>query len=644
MKIKNYILLFVLIAVSAVSLASPSFSDVAAAVDPSAYTPSARVLGMGRAYVGLADDAAGIYLNPAGIASATNWKLSSMSGKFVEDYDYLSVSGIYPTNFGVIGVGYDTYTIAGAYATTIDARSDPDDPIPIIDLNTTTMSNYNTVFLLSYGTKLSRLFRTSELADKVSLGANFKSFSAGLSGDHIVNGGATGQELDLGILYQANPWFSLGSSLLNALPMSAGGKLRYTNGHEENFPAQLKVGTAIRFINPEDSPFKFGNQKLTVLLDADYWPTLKNWPMTAHTGLEWSPFEMLAIRAGFDQTAAGNGSGGYETISDLTMGVGLVYSGVRFDYAYHQFAAVPGSDNHTFSLSFDAPSFKITKSTGRPITLESPMDKTLTYSTEAEVKGSVNDLNKIKSLLVNGSDLRFSPKGVFYATAPLKAGKNKISINGLDRFKTVVTTEDARMLRLASYPDVMEGSWAQKQISFISMLNIVTGYPDGTFRPEGNITRAEMAALLMRSNADGVMSNASHYALPITHFADVKDTHWASKYIADAASAHVVEGYPDKTFRPSGSITRAEGLAMIARFAKISQEAYTQQYFPDISYSYWAAPIIAGSSKAGLLEYLQGRAFEPKRRMTRAEAVEILYRTQFVKGLLDHDLLNWESY
>ena len=83
---------------------------------------------------------------------------------------------------------------------------------------------------------------------------------------------------------------------------------------------------------------------------------------------------------------------------------------------------------------------------------------------------------------------------------------------------------------------------------------------------------------------------------------------------------------------------------MIARFAKVTQEAYTFQFFPDISTNYWASPIIAGSSKAGLLEYLKGRAFEPKRNLTRAEAVEILYRTQFVKGLLDKDLLNWEGY
>lgn len=83
---------------------------------------------------------------------------------------------------------------------------------------------------------------------------------------------------------------------------------------------------------------------------------------------------------------------------------------------------------------------------------------------------------------------------------------------------------------------------------------------------------------------------------------------------------------------------------MIARFAQVTREVYSQKLYPDIASTYWAAPIIAGSNKAGMLEYLKGKPFEPKRKLSRAEAVEILYQTKFVKELLNKDLLNWEAY
>ena len=82
---------------------------------------------------------------------------------------------------------------------------------------------------------------------------------------------------------------------------------------------------------------------------------------------------------------------------------------------------------------------------------------------------------------------------------------------------------------------------------------------------------------------------------------------------------------------------------MIARFAGISQESYANQ-FSDIGRIYWAAPIISGAYNAGILQYLEGESFEPKRKLTRAETVEMLYQTQFVQDLLKEELLDWDSY
>jgi hypothetical protein len=126
-------------------------------------------------------------------------------------------------------------------------------------------------------------------------------------------------------------------------------------------------------------------------------------------------------------------------------------------------------------------------------------------------------------------------------------------------------------------------------------------------------------------------------------FKDVAGNHWAGRYIARAARLGVVKGYPDGSFRPNGNITRAEGLAMIARFDGISEEAYADQ-FQDINGKFWAARIIAGAYRQGILKYLALKPFEAARPLSRAETVEMLYRTETVKVLLGSGLLNWESY
>ncbi|MBU0460927.1 MAG: S-layer homology domain-containing protein, partial [Nanoarchaeota archaeon] len=89
------------------------------------------------------------------------------------------------------------------------------------------------------------------------------------------------------------------------------------------------------------------------------------------------------------------------------------------------------------------------------------------------------------------------------------------------------------------------------------------------------------------------------------------------------------------------NITRAEGLAMIARFGKVKELKYINQ-FDDVTQKHWAATIISGAHTEGLLLYLKGKPFEPNRKLTRAEAVEMLYRSQPIK-LLIADLINFDK-
>ena len=610
------------------------------AQDPTRYIPNARVLGLGKAYIGLSDDAGAMYSNPSGMAGIEGWQLSSMSGKFLDEYTYLSASGLYATDYGVIGFGFAGTSIGGAFATTIEAASDPDDPIYVVDSSQPVMGNYNNALVISYANELKKMgyLKLDKLpyADKISIGASVKLFKAALYGDSIIGGDASGYELDLGITAKPQKWLQLGATASNILPASMGGKLVYASGHTETYPAILFLGSSFNILGKENSLYKLGDHQLKLLGDMEMHPTLTGYPMLLHLGAEWKPIDYIGLRAGIDQDSAGDGNGGLTTVSDMAYGVGLYYGGFRFDYAYHTFAGAPNIDNSFFSLSyaFQPPKIELPKEAFK---LYSPDDKTITFDSQVPVSGEVVDY-RVKSLRANGVPVKFTLKGAFATTYDLSIGKNAISIESWSE-KNFIFGKRPRLLRLITFPDVPIGYWVDKPTSMLAMAGVITGYPDGTFRPEGNITRAEMCSLLIKA----LVGVPSQDAKAKAAFKDVPKKHWAEPFIAEAAKKGTVLGYPGNLFKPNGKITRAEGLLMIARFAGIQEEVYLNQ-FPDIKVNHWAAQRISGAYNAGLLEYLKGRGFEPNKQLTRAETVEMLNRTKVVLDLLNKDLLNWDSY
>ncbi|MFC1540675.1 S-layer homology domain-containing protein, partial [Candidatus Margulisiibacteriota bacterium] len=266
---------------------------------------------------------------------------------------------------------------------------------------------------------------------------------------------------------------------------------------------------------------------------------------------------------------------------------------------------------------------------------------------QVAAEGQVVD-KSVQAITVNGRAPKMSLKGDFSATQQLEIGKNAVKVAGLDRDKKEIFSQKFRILRLKPFPDVAAEHWVRLPISLLAMQTIITGYPNGTFVPGGNITRAEMCTLLMKTKLLGDKlagkAKGKDEDEGQATFGDVSVKHWAAPYVKMASDLGVVLGYPDGTFRPKNNITRAEGVAMIARFAGISQEAWANQ-FTDVPATHWAAEIIAGASNAGVLEYLKGKNFELKRLLTRAETVEMLYRTRYVReDVLAKDLLNWETY
>ena len=148
----------------------------------------------------------------------------------------------------------------------------------------------------------------------------------------------------------------------------------------------------------------------------------------------------------------------------------------------------------------------------------------------------------------------------------------------------------------------------------------VQGYPDGTVKPAGNITRAETAAILFRLMDEG--SRKTYYSTT-SGFRDVASSSWYNTYVATLNNAGVITDSSNGYFRPNEAITRAELAAMLAKFSETTGAA---NYFNDVSAKYWAANAIAICAKLGWINGYPDGTFRPDKNVTRAELMAMINR------------------
>ena len=148
----------------------------------------------------------------------------------------------------------------------------------------------------------------------------------------------------------------------------------------------------------------------------------------------------------------------------------------------------------------------------------------------------------------------------------------------------------------------------------------VQGYPDGTVKPAGNITRAETAAILFRLMDDA--SRRTYYSTK-SGFRDVASGSWYNTYVATLNNAGVITDSSNGYFRPNEAITRAELAAMLAKFSETTGAA---NYFNDVSAKYWAANAIAICAKLGWITGYPDGTFRPDKNVTRAELMAMINR------------------
>ena len=148
----------------------------------------------------------------------------------------------------------------------------------------------------------------------------------------------------------------------------------------------------------------------------------------------------------------------------------------------------------------------------------------------------------------------------------------------------------------------------------------VQGYPNGTVKPAGNITRAETAAILFRLMDEG--SRKTYYSTK-SGFRDVASGSWYNTYVATLNNAGVITDSSNGYFRPNEAITRAELAAMLAKFSETTGAA---NYFNDVSAKYWAANAIAICAKLGWITGYPDGTFRPDKNVTRAELMAMINR------------------
>ncbi len=154
-------------------------------------------------------------------------------------------------------------------------------------------------------------------------------------------------------------------------------------------------------------------------------------------------------------------------------------------------------------------------------------------------------------------------------------------------------------------------------VAVLNGMGVFKGYEDGSFQPQGNITRAEVAAIVYRVyTADVKDAKASMYAT-YNKFSDMAGAGWAQGYIGYCANAALVKGYPNGTFQPSGKVTGYEVLAMILRAIGYDQNN-------EFTGADWALHVAQTAQQAHVLENVKGVDLNAP--ATRELVAELLFR------------------
>jgi hypothetical protein len=176
----------------------------------------------------------------------------------------------------------------------------------------------------------------------------------------------------------------------------------------------------------------------------------------------------------------------------------------------------------------------------------------------------------------------------------------------------------------------IQNHWAKDSINQMAARKLVTGYPDGTFRPNATITRAEFAVLMLNAFPDAPQKR------PGTPFKDVPANHWAHKAIQDAYKRGFFSGYPGGTFQPNQPIPRVQAIGVLAGARNLSfsgnAEGTLRQYFEDAGQipDYAKNAIASATINSLVVNYPNIKQLKPNQSSTRGEVAALICRALFI--------------
>lgn len=178
-----------------------------------------------------------------------------------------------------------------------------------------------------------------------------------------------------------------------------------------------------------------------------------------------------------------------------------------------------------------------------------------------------------------------------------------------------------------AFSDV-QGHWAQQYIQALASKAIITGFPDGTFKPNDPVTRAQFAAIVLKAFAPAPKN-------PPVNFSDVRSNYWAYSAIQSAARGGFVTGFPGGTFKPDLKIPKVQSLVALSNgLGYGTGNPAVLSKFQDASSipSYATGPIAAATQREIVVNYPTVGQLNPNRDATRAEVAAFIYQALVNQG------------
>ncbi len=194
-------------------------------------------------------------------------------------------------------------------------------------------------------------------------------------------------------------------------------------------------------------------------------------------------------------------------------------------------------------------------------------------------------------------------------------------VNGVD-----LSFQRTSAVHTGGFTDI-SGSWAKVDIETLADRGLLSGYPDGTFRPDHPVSRGEFTAILVRVLG---WSAKTPVELPFSDRGQIPA--WLAPSVAAAESRGLVSGYPDGSFRPGARVTRVEAASMLVRALTDFTDAQDDTLLPDPPFAdwsrvpEWARGSVSRAYEAGFFQGRQYRLFAPDAPITRAELAAIINR------------------